>query len=144
MSTFRNQPLFSPFTLQLMITAGLKKVGLGKWFFRSVMFPRFSSDEVKAKTFEGYEPTAHDVFAATYPKSGTNWVLQAIEQIAWRGDAEFDHIHSVAAWPEAPFNGIIPLLDDSRYKASPTGLRAIKSGAKADYIPYNERATYIL
>nr|VFJ98987.1 MAG: hypothetical protein BECKH772A_GA0070896_101515 [Candidatus Kentron sp. H]VFJ99222.1 MAG: hypothetical protein BECKH772B_GA0070898_101535 [Candidatus Kentron sp. H]VFK03867.1 MAG: hypothetical protein BECKH772C_GA0070978_101485 [Candidatus Kentron sp. H] len=141
MSKFRNPPFLSRFTPLLMVISGLKRLGIARQFFEFIS-PRFFSDEIKAKVFEGVEPNAHDVFSGTYAKSGTNWSLQAIEQIAWLGDAEFEHIHSVAAWPEAPFDGIISLKDDSRYKASPTGLRAIKTHIKADHIPYSEKATY--
>nr|VFJ55148.1 MAG: Sulfotransferase domain-containing protein [Candidatus Kentron sp. FW]VFJ66241.1 MAG: Sulfotransferase domain-containing protein [Candidatus Kentron sp. FW] len=142
MSKFRNPSYFSRFTPLVMIISSLKKLGLAGQFFKFIS-SGLLSDEIKAKVFEGYQPAAHDVFATTYTKAGTNWSLQGIEQIAWRGEAEFDHIHSVAPWPEAPFQGIIPLSDGSRYRASPTGLRVIKSGAKAGYIPYSKKATYI-
>nr|VFJ52084.1 MAG: Sulfotransferase domain-containing protein [Candidatus Kentron sp. FW] len=143
MSEFRNPSFFSSHTLPLLILSGLKRLGLARQFFTSVMLPRLSAEERKSKAFAGYEPTAHDVFACTYSKSGTNWLLQVIEQTAWRGEARFDHIHSVVAWPDTLHSGVISLSDDSRYRASPTGLRAIKTHVKTDYAPYSEKAVYI-
>ncbi len=143
MSEFRNPPFFSRLTPLFMLLFGLRKIGLAKQFYKSIILPRFFSDEINAKAFEGYEPIAHDVFATTYPKSGGNWLLQTIQQITWLGEAEFDHIYSVVPWPESIHSGIIPLLDDNQYQTSPTKLRVIKSHAKTDYIPYNKEATYI-
>src|SRR5581483_3718563 len=38
--------------------------------------------------FGDYQPTAHDVFACVYFKSGTNWLMQIATQIVNRGRAE--------------------------------------------------------
>src|SRR5579871_97376 len=45
--------------------------------------------------FGDYQPTAHDVFACVYFKSGTNWLMQIATQIVNRGQAEFEHIHDI-------------------------------------------------
>src|SRR5262245_37718973 len=47
-----------------------------------------------------YTPTSHDVFVAAHVKSGTNWMMQIAHQLAFHGNAEYDHIHSVVAWPD--------------------------------------------
>jgi len=100
-------------------------------------------DAHRSATFRGYEPSEHDVFVATFSKSGTNWLMQIAEQIAWRGKSEFEHIHDVVAWPDAPIKGVTPLHDDSRWQASPTKKRVIKSNAPAQYVPYSEQALYL-
>ena len=95
------------------------------------------------KVFKNYQATKHDVFAAVYSKSGTNWVLQIAQQTAHLGNAEFEHIHDVVAWPESPFAGAIPLTDLSVLENNPTQLRVIKTSIYAQYLPYNEQARYI-
>src|SRR5262245_22371972 len=50
--------------------------------------------------FRRYVPTTHDVFVATYIKSGTNWMMQIAHQLAWHGKADFEHIHCVVPWPD--------------------------------------------
>ena len=37
----------------------------------------------------------------TYAKSGTNWVMQIVWQLIHHCEKDFDHIHSVAPWPDA-------------------------------------------
>ena len=84
----------------------------------NLLVRQMNSPRRKARAFRGYTPSAHDVFAATFSKSGTNWILQICQQIAWRGDAAFDHIHSVCAWPEAPIAGVVPLDDPAPWRDS--------------------------
>ncbi|MCX4242197.1 sulfotransferase domain-containing protein [Paraliomyxa miuraensis] len=95
------------------------------------------------RALRGYEPTEHDVFVAVYPKSGTNWAMQIAQQIAYRGAAEFDHIHDLVPWPEAPFPNIVPMSDRSIVDRCPTGLRVIKTHLLADHVPFSPRARYI-
>ncbi len=57
---------------------------------------------VKKNPFGSYVPTRHDVFVATYAKSGTNWMMQIAHQLAFHGEGEFDHIHCVVPWPDSP------------------------------------------
>jgi len=81
-------------------------------------------------SFGDYQPTAHDVLACCYFKCGTTWLLQIALQIAYRGTAEFDNIHAVVPWPDAPgrfAQRIIPLSNPSPSQRSPTGLRVIKT-----------------
>lgn len=98
-----------------------------------------------AAMWEGYAPTAHDVIVGSYFKSGTNWTLQIAQQIAWRGNAEFEHIHDVVPWPDEVMKGYsIPLTDDRAAAGSPTGLRVIKTHAAFEDIPYSPAAKYVL
>lgn len=89
--------------------------------------------------FGDYEPTAGDVFACVHARSGSHWMLQIALQITYRGRAEFEHIHDLVVWPDAPGGG------QSRRATSeaPTGLRVIKTHLPADYVPYSAAARYI-
>lgn len=101
------------------------------------------SAALKTAAFKGYEATAHDVFVCTYSKSGTYWMLQIVSQIAGRGAANFAHIHDIVPWPEAP-NPDMPRLTAPSWEASPTGLRAVKTHAEAQFVPYSPDAKYVV
>jgi len=97
------------------------------------------------RLWQGYVPTRRDVIVCSYLKSGTNWTLQIAQQIAWRGRAEFAHIHDVVPWPDQIIDGYsIPLSDTRQADASPTGLRVIKTHAAWQDIPYSPEAKYVL
>ena len=100
------------------------------------------------KVFQDYEPTSHDVFVSTFSKSGTNWMMQIAHQIAFRGAGEYAHIHDVISWPDmGPKRSrriSIPLDDQRVQEASPTGLRVIKTHLSAHYVPYSEKARYLV
>lgn len=119
-----------------------RRIGLGKRVVR-LAFGRMSSQRMKERAFAGYEPTRHDVFVATFGKSGTNWMMQIAQQIAHRGAAEFEHIHDVVPWPDSPAPGLVSLTDPAPRKASPTGLRVVKTHLETEYVPYDEDATYL-
>ena len=119
-----------------------KRMGLAKPL-ASLAFRRIQSEKVKRRAFAGYEPTEHDVFVATYAKSGTNWMMQIAQQIAYRGAAEFAHIHDLVAWPDAPTPKAVPLDDMTARDGSPTGLRVIKTHLETAHIPYDEKAVYL-
>ena len=95
--------------------------------------------------FPPYEPTAHDVFVCSYFKSGTNWTMQIAVQIAYRGRAEFGHIHELVPWPDMPERAryAVPLADDRPRRACPTGLRVIKTHLALGAVPYSAAARYI-
>jgi len=97
----------------------------------------------KAKVFAGYAPTEHDVFIATFSKSGTNWLMQMATQIAFKGDVDFKHIHDVVAWPEFPIKGVTPLDSDVVWQAAAGRRRAIKTNAPAAYVPLVDDALYL-
>ena len=99
----------------------------------------------KQRAFAGYTPTAADVFVATFSKSGTNWMMQMAQQIAYFGEAEFEHIHDLVPWPEPPIPfGTAELDDDSIARKSPTGLRVIKAHYEREFIPFHAVAKYIV
>ncbi|GAB4204439.1 MAG: hypothetical protein OHK0022_29600 [Roseiflexaceae bacterium] len=110
-----------------------------------MMAPRMNSPKHKQKAFAGYQPGPQDVFVCTYSKSGTNWTMQMVVQIAHRGRAVFDNIHHLVPWPEAPaVPGIAPLSDATTHQSAPTGLRAIKTHLESQYVPYSPQAKYIV
>jgi hypothetical protein len=96
-------------------------------------------------TFPKYEPSAADVFVCSYFKSGTNWTMHIALQIAFRGNARFEHVHEVVPWPEVParMQMAVPLADDRPRAASPTGLRVIKTHLALDAVPYSPAARYV-
>jgi hypothetical protein len=97
--------------------------------------------------FANYKPTGHDVFACVGFKSGTTWLLQIAVQIAYLGQAEFDNIHSVVAWPDAPppfRRRIIALADDSPVRRAPTRLRIIKTHLPEQLVPRSSEARYLV
>jgi hypothetical protein len=95
--------------------------------------------------FQAYEPTTHDVFVCSYFKSGTNWTQHIAVQVAYRGRAEFEHIHDLVPWPDMPDRArfAVPLADDRPRAASPTGLRVIKTHLALSAIPYSSVARYV-
>ncbi len=142
MATFRDPPLLSPNTIAAAVMRAARGLGLALPAIRTLI-GHANSDARKARVFARYVPTAHDVFVTTYSKSGTNWAMQMAVQIAWRGEAEFEHIHDLVAWPEAHFAGIAPLHDPGPRERCPTGKRAIKTAMDAAFVPYQEDATYL-
>lgn len=142
MSRFVNPPLLSPNTIVAAVMRTARALGLALPAIRTII-GHANSDARKARVFAGYEPTPHDVFVATFPKSGTNWAMQMALQIAWRGAAEFEHVHELAAWPEAAFTGIVPLRDPGPRERCPTHRRVIKTAIDAAFVPYREAATYV-
>jgi Sulfotransferase domain len=111
-----------------------------------VMFKAFRRG-AQDSCFADYQPTGHDVFACVGFKSGTTWLLQIAVQIAYLGQAEFDNIHSVVAWPDAagPFRRrIIPLGNDSPVRRAPTQLRIIKTHLQQQRVPYSSKARYLV
>ena len=121
-------------------------LGITNWLLPRVTSPmrrRFA----KLNPLANYTPTSHDVFVATYVKSGTNWMMQIAHQLLNHGAAEFDHIHSVVPWPdmsEGPMRGYaLPIEDDSIWKASPEHKRVIKTHFDWTKVPYSPEARYI-
>lgn len=126
----------------MLLTEAGKRLGFGKQIVQLGM-KRMRSRMQPEKAFAQYEATEHDVIVATFSKSGTNWMLQIAQQISHRGEAEFEHIHAVVAWPDSPGVGCIPLQDSGPLEASPTGLRVIKTHLATKYVPYHEKSIYL-
>lgn len=100
----------------------------------------------KKNPFKSYVPDEHDVFVATFAKSGTNWMMQIAHQLLFHGKGEFNHIHDVAPWPDSPAplgKYAIPVEDPSVWMASPERKRVIKTHLNWESIPYAESARYI-
>lgn len=140
-----------PLPRWLGVPLGMIVVGaywpLTKWVFRK-QWPRFASrtmTKVLSRFPADYCATAHDVLVCSYYKSGTNWTLQIAVQIAYLGRAEFEHIHDIVPWPDLPARAgyALPLEDDGRRRAAPTGLRVIKTHRSLDSLPYSPAARYI-
>ena len=98
--------------------------------------------------FAGYVPNSHDIFIATFAKSGTNWMMQMVHQLLFHGQGEFDHIHDVVPWPDMNSAGpmrryAIPLDDPAVWLASPEHRRVIKTHFDWELIPYSDDARYI-
>lgn len=98
---------------------------------------------------QDYNPGPQDVFVATYAKSGTNWIMQIVTQLAWHGKAEFQHIHELVPWPDSEAFGpmkrfAIPIGIDSVWKSLSERKRAVKTHLNWDLIPFSEEARYIM
>ncbi len=91
------------------------------------------------------QPGAHDIVVSSYFKSGTNWMLQIATQIAWRGNAEFAHIHDLVPWPDLPTRlKTAVAYQDVDTSECPTALRVIKTNfAPGCGVPYNGSARYV-
>lgn len=92
--------------------------------------------------FRGYTPTSADVFVCTAAKSGTNWLMNMVVQIADRGAARFDDIHALVPWPEAPVPSQVARMDAP--VTSVTGLRAVKTHVPAAHVPVVDAARYVV
>lgn len=117
--------------------------------FLSSMARRRQQSSRSRNPLHTYSPTSHDVFVAAHVKSGTNWMMQIAHQLAFHGNGEYDHIHSVVAWPDVAFMGpmdhyAIPIHDPSVWMASPERKRVIKTHFDFDWLPYSEQARYII
>lgn len=103
-----------------------------------------NSAEFKRQSFGNYQPQPYDIIVSTYPKSGTNWTMQIAQEIAWHGEAEFEHVNSAIPWPDATIKTPIAHLSDMHMRDhAPTGLRVVKSHLEADFVPYTSEAKYI-
>jgi hypothetical protein len=126
----------------------LERVGLSGRMF-AALTRRQRQDAAKKNPFKGYLPSAHDVFIATFVKSGTNWMMQIVHQLAFHGEADFEHIHSVVPWPDTKLMGpmknyAVPIDDPFVWMASPEHKRVIKTHFSWDLLPYSDAAHYIM
>ena len=75
------------------------------------------------------------------------FMMQIAHQLAFHGEAEFEHIHCMVPWPDsAPQMGkyAIPVGDPSVWMASPEKKRVIKTHLNWELIPYSENARYMM
>ena len=95
--------------------------------------------------FGTYLPDEHDVVVATYDKSGTNWMMQIVHQVATHGHGSFAHIHDVAPWPDAPGGpeqGVA--LDEPTWRGAATGQRPVKTHLPRGRTPLSDAARYVV
>jgi hypothetical protein len=103
----------------------------------------------QANSFCRYAPGPHDVIVMTYPKSGTNWLLQIAYQLIHHGKGDYDHIHDVVPWPDVETmpgfmrRYAIPLDQATDWESAPERKRVIKTHFNWDLIPYSPEARYI-
>jgi hypothetical protein len=156
-STFRRQP--PPLLMRSILGAGLFGIGRPVMRFLEITgraeraFQKATAGRgqrlAQKNPLRGYTPSGHDVFVATYPKSGTNWMMQIAHQLLSHGQGEFEHIHCVVPWPDTAAMGplrnyAIPLDDPSVWRASPEHKRVIKTHFDWELLPYAEDARYIM
>jgi hypothetical protein len=122
----------------------LKMLGRSRWGLRQ-MWGLINAPFFRRRAFAGYQPGAEDVIVATFAKSGTNWTMQIALQIAYLGEADYEHIHDLVPWPDAPLPLIRAKLENENLAAqSPTGLRVIKTHYEQSIVPYTPEANYIV
>jgi hypothetical protein len=127
---------------------GTQKLGVAEKMLASFNEKR-EQEFIKKNPFKGYVPGPQDVFVMTYAKSGTNWMMQIVQQLIHHGMAEFDHIHNVVPWPDAklisPMMGAyaIPLDQATEWQTAPERKRVIKTHFNWELLPYSEEARYI-
>lgn len=107
-----------------------------------VMRGKIAAERVK-NNFGTYQLTKQDIVVCTFPKSGTNWMLQIAYQIAHRGQGDFEGVHQYMPWPDALFSVDAKLEDETIAQRSPFGLRVNKTHLYGDYLPYTPDAKYI-
>ena len=77
----------------------LESFGRLESIFRSMTARRLRSQK-SSNPFRGHVPTEHDVFVATFAKSGTNWMMQIAHQLIYHGHSEYEHLHDLVPWPD--------------------------------------------
>ncbi len=138
--------LMLPLTALLRLVFAMSRLlGFEYSLFRNFFKPMAGMfDKAIDKAFKNYTPTSHDVIVCSYFKSGTNWMMQMAHQIANRGEGEYEDILDVVPWADCPAPATtISLADPRPQQLSKTGLRVIKTHARAQYVPYNEQAKYV-
>jgi hypothetical protein len=146
-----------PLVMRVVFVAILAAMGLVMWFLQRfkiegkvfrAMRQRHRREIRTNNPFKGYVPTDRDVFVVTYVKSGTNWMMQLAHQLLFHGAGEYEHIHSVVAWPDIDLMNLkgyaIPLRDPRVWQASPEGKRVIKTHFAWEDVPYSPDAKYIV
>jgi hypothetical protein len=126
---------------------GLERVGGADWLLQSMAAQAHRRAE--ANPFRRHVAGPHDVVVMTYPKSGTNWMLQIAHQLIHHARGEYDHIHDVVPWPDVETmpgfmrRYAIPLAEANEWESAPERKRVIKTHFNWDLIPYSPDARYI-
>lgn len=148
MTTSHNRTSFKDLSTQALIrgvgapmTRLMDATGLYAWMLHT--FKQQVANRRVANNFGSYQPTKQDVLVCTYPKSGTNWMLQIAFQVAFRGQGEFENVHQYMPWPDAFMPVDAKLEDATIADRSPFGLRIIKTHLWGEHLPYTPEARYI-
>jgi len=140
-SPFRHPPVFSRATPIGLVALTARTFGLGGQVLRLLARKLMDAERYRA-IFARYPVGPEDVFVSVFSKSGTNWAMQMVVQLAWEGRGEFAHIHEVVPWPGAPFSGIASLGDDG-WRAAPHPRHAIKTNAPLRVLPLDSPARFL-
>ena len=117
----------------------LFRIGQGEWVYKLL---GAAASRGGGNFFGDYIPTKNDIIVACQARSGTHWIMQIALQIAYLGDAEYDYIYDIVAWPDYLPGASIKLTESP--PLSPTGLRVIKTHSPAQSVPVNDAAKYIV
>jgi hypothetical protein len=74
-------------------------------------------------------------------------MMQIAHQVAFRGHGEFEHIHDAVTWPDLGGRRArmaVDLRSNVVQRLSPTGLRVIKTHLSTTYVPFSEKAKYLV
>ncbi len=127
---------------------GMQKLGRAEKMLASFSDKR-DQEFAKNNPFRGYVPGRQDVFVMTYPKSGTNWMIQIVYQLIHHGKGEFNHIHDDVPWPDAKLhspmmrNYAVPLDQATEWQTASERKRVIKTHLNWELLPYSDEARYI-
>lgn len=71
--------------------------------------------------------------------------MQIALQIAWRGNAEYEHVHDLVPWIDLPEsrNPFAVPVSDALWQHCPTQLRVIKTHLRFGKIEYNDAGKYV-
>jgi hypothetical protein len=126
---------------------GLEATGRAERFLAS--FGAEVRKRARENPFVRYVPGPQDVIVMTYPKSGTNWMLQIAYQLIHHARGDYNHIHDVVPWPDIDSmpgfmrRYAIPLDQATGWERAPERKRVIKTHFGWDLIPYSPDARYI-
>lgn len=117
--------------------------GKGDWVYRSMGTLMSLGDRMGgANVFKGYTLTENDIIIACHSRSGTHWMMQIALQIAHLGQAVYDYIYDIVAWPDFLPGAAVDLKKTP--SPSPTGYRIIKTHMPAQSVPVNDVTKYII
>ena len=137
--TFRHQPPSLPMQwlvalgmngVMRPLMRGLETIGRADRFLSSMAAQGRKRQE--QNPFVRYTPGPHDVVVMTFPKSGTNWMMQIAHQLIHHGKGEYDHIHDLIPWPDIETmpgfmrRYAVPLAQATAWESSPERKRSAR------------------